>query len=206
MENRTVVFPCRVRQGFFAFMALFAVCITAAPKIDYSIVKNGPNCRVRISGSDIGVIKSGEIVCEYAAQLDIDDALVFSPLSSTVVGASVDRVNHRVKMIITTTGNVTIDNTELMVIEFKLSGSETGPLCRLTSAVFTDSQGAVKNAHIIPLSVISGNGASHFTYSKGDPVLKLYLLNGKAVPNEMTELLRKEMIRGDIFLRIITKR
>jgi hypothetical protein len=204
MKNKTVVFPCRVRQGFFAFIVLFAVCITAAPQVNYSIIKSSSSCRVRISGSDIGTIKNGEIVCEYAA-LDIDEALVYSPLSSMVVGASVDRLNHRVKIVITTTGKVTIDNTEIIVIEFKLSGSDAEPLCKLTSAVFTDSQGAVKNALIIPLSILFGHGAAHSTYSKGDTVLKLYLLNGKAVPKEIAQRFQKEKIRGDIFLRIVTK-
>lgn len=206
MKNRTVVFPCRVRQGFFAFMAFFAVCTTAAPQVDYSIVKTGSNCKVRVSGINIGVIKSGEIVCEYAAQLDIDDALVYSPLSSTVVGASVDRVNHRVKIFINTTGKVTIDNAEMIVVDFKLSGSETEPLFRLTTAVFTDSQGTVKNAQILPVGVRSGNGVNYSTYNKGNQTQKSFLLNGKTVPQEMVERFQKEMIRGDVFLRIVRKR
>lgn len=206
MKNRTVVFPCRVRQGFFAFMAFFAICTYAAPQVGYSVVKSGSNCKVRISGSNIGAIKSGEIVCEYAPQLDIDNALVYSPLSSIVVGASVDRINHRVKLIINTTGKVSIDNTEMIVIDLKLSGSEAVPVFGLTSALFTDSQGLVKSAQILPVGVIFENRVQHTIYSKGNQVLKSYLLNGRIVPQEIADRFRKEMIRGDVFLRIVTKR
>jgi hypothetical protein len=206
MKNRTVVFPCRVRQGFFAFIAFFAVYTAAAPQVGFTLVKSGSNCKVRISGSSIGAIKSGEIVCDYATQLDIDNALVYSPLNSIVVGASVDRVNHKVKLIINTTGKVSIENSEIIVIDLKLSGSEADPLCRPVSAVFTDSQGLVKNAQILPVGIIKGNRTARFANNKEMQISKSYLLNGKTVPKVMEERFRNEMIRGDVFLRIVRKR
>jgi len=206
MKNRTVVFPCRVRQGFFAFIAFFVVYATAAPQVGYSIVKNGSSCRVRITGSTIGTIKSGEIVCEYAVKLDINEALVYSPLSSIIVGASVDRANHRVKLVITTTGKVSIESGEIIVIDLKLSGSETEPLCKPVSAAFTDSQGLVKNAQILPVGIIKRDQAAHTVNDKGVLIQKSYLLNGKTVPENMADRFRKEMIQRDIFLRIVRKR
>lgn len=206
MKNSAVVFPCRVRRGFFAFIAIFAVGVIAAPQVDYSIVKSGLTCKVRVSGSSIGFIKSGELVCEYTAQLDIDDALVYSPLSSIVVEASVDRVNHRVKIVINTTGKVAIDKVEVIVIELKLSGSETEPLFRLTNAVFTDSQGLVRNAQILPVGIISGSGMKSPAQNAGRQVSKLFLLNGKTVPVETAERFRKEFVCGDVFLRIVKQR
>jgi hypothetical protein len=205
MKNRTVVFPCRVRQGFFAFMAFFAVYSSAAPQVGYSVVKSGSSCKVRISGSSIGAIKSGEIVCEYAMQLDIDNALVYSPLSSIAVGASVDRVNHKVKIILNTTGKMTIDNAEMIVVDLKLSGSETTPVFGLTSAQFTDPQGSVKSAQILPVGVLIENRV-HSNYYKRDQELKYYLLNGKAVPQKLTEQFRNAMNRRDVFLRIVPRR
>jgi hypothetical protein len=204
MKNRTDVFPCRVRQGFFALMAFFAVSTFATPQVGYTIIKSGSSCNVRISGCNIGAIKSGEIVCEYATQLDINDALVYSPLSSITVGASVDRINHRVKLVINTTGKITIDNTEMIIIELKLSGSEAMPVFGLTSALFTDTQGVVKSAQILPVGVIVENRIQHSIYSRGNQDLKSYLLNGKAVKQEIAERFRNEMIRGDVFLRIVT--
>ncbi|HEX2956106.1 MAG TPA: hypothetical protein VHO70_04720 [Chitinispirillaceae bacterium] len=206
MNNRTFVFPCRVWQGFFAFMAFVVVVTTAAPQVGYSIVKNGSSCRIKISGSSIGTIKSGEIICEYSTQLDIDEALVYSPLSAIVVGASVDRVNHRVKLVLNTTGKVSIDNTEMIVVDLKLNGLEKEPLFGLASAVFTDPQGTVKNAQILPVNVNLCKDITHSVYSKGNQVLKSYLLNGRSVPLENVEQLQKKMMRGNISLRLVSKR
>jgi hypothetical protein len=118
----------------------------------------------------------------------------------------VDRINHRVKLSINTTGKVSIDNTEMIVIDLILSGSETIPVFRLTSALFTDSQGVAKSAQILPAGVIVENRVQHSIYGRGDQNLKSYLLNGKAVQQEMAERFRNEMIRGDVFLRIVSTR
>ncbi len=206
MNNRTVVFPCRVRQFFFSLMAFFAVCSTAAPQIGYSIVKNNSSCTIRIFGCNIGAIKSGEILCEYAPQLDIDNALVYSPLSSIIVGASLDRENHRVKLVINTTRKITIDNTELIVVDLELSGSESVPIFGLSSAFFIDTQGSVKTVQILPVGVISEKHQPYSAYNKGNQIAKHYLLNGKSVPLEKAERFRREMRGGDVFLRIVTKR
>jgi hypothetical protein len=182
---------------------LIAVGAYSAPKIGFSIVKDGSKYKVHITGSSVGAITSGEINCEYSPIVDIDNALVHSPLSSIALGGSIDRTKRRVKLALTTTGNVKIENSEIVSIDFTLTGPADQALFGVISAVFTDPQGNVHNAEILPVSI-----STRKMYVSGvinHQVEKSILLNGRVVPQQRVQLLRYEMTHGDVSLRVITR-
>lgn len=200
----TGCFTCRIRQVFCVFIMGIVTSVFAAPKISYSIEKSGSEYTVRITGSSLGTIKSGLITCEYKAQVDIDNASAFSPLASVAIGASIDRANHKVKITLAAMGSVTIDNSELLCIEFKITGLDENSLFGILSAEFKDTQGNVRNAEIAPVKISRG-------YQIGDgkqktSVGRSFLLNGRSVPQSRVQQLRNEMKHGDISFRIITRK
>jgi hypothetical protein len=203
IKQSKIAFPCRLRWGFFAFIIIIAVGAYSAPKIGFSIVKDGSRYKVHITGSSIGAIKSGEITCEYSTAVDIDNTLVHSPLSSVAISGSIDRTKHRVKIGLTTAGNVTIENAEIVSIDFTLSGQPEQSLFGVTSAVFTDPQGNVHNAEILPVKIISQQMVA--SGIQNHQVEKCFLLNGRAISQQRVIALRHEMLHGDVSLRIIKR-
>lgn len=203
MKNSFLVFPCRVRQGFFVFILMLVAGVFSAPQIGYTIVINGSDCLVRIYGSNAGVVKSGEIVCDYSAQFDIDNALVYSPLSSIIVGASIDRVNHRLKLVINATGKITIDNSEMVDIDLNVPESQQGSILSILGASFTDPQGNKTNASVNPVNV-AFRKTSVCRVAK-DNLQSYIMLDGRRVSSTRAQQIQAQMLRGYISLRMVRK-
>lgn len=195
---------CRIRQVFFVFIMVTVGSVFAAPKISYSVEKTGSEYKVRITGSSLGTIKSGLITCGYKAQVDIDNASVYSPLTSIAIGASINRANNQVKITLSAMGKVTIDNSELLCIEFKITGLEENSVFGVLSAEFTDPQGTVRNAEIAPVYTLPGrqmaNGIRKISVDRS------FLLNGRSISQSRVQKLRNEIKHGDVSLRIIKRK
>jgi hypothetical protein len=183
---------------------LIAAGVFSAPKIGFSIEKSGTEYKVHITGSSLGTIKSGEITCEYKSQVDIDNAFAYSPLSSIAIGASIDRANHRVKITLSATGELIVENAEILLMEFKISGLDEQSLFGVLSAAFKDPQGNVRNAEIAPVRTLPWHKVA--IEKTGQPVEKCYLLNGRAIPQKKIKQLRYEMMHGDVSHRIVMRR
>ena len=203
MKTGLVIFPRRVRRGFFALIMLIITIASSAPNVEFSLTRNGSICRVKIYGKSIGTIKSGEIVCQYTPLLDIDEALVYSPLASLIVGASIDRINYRVRLALNTTANLSIENCELVVIDLKLSGSEKEPFFTVSGASFTDPQGKKTDVEIIPVGIKPKHPV---VKAKRESKTETYfLLNGAVIGKSRADMLHTPNGHRDIYLRVVKR-
>lgn len=141
--------PAFLKLGLSLFL-LFAINISATPKIGLTISNNANGRQVNIYVLSLGPLKSGVIECEYAPLIDLDHTYLGSPVSSLSLGASINKADNKILIFLDATSSLTIDSATVVTMEIPFSDIESWKVLTLLSASFTTPNGDSCFADIIP--------------------------------------------------------
>lgn len=141
--------PAFLKLGLSLFL-LFAINISAVPKIGLTIFNNGNARQINIYVLSLGTFKSGVIECAYSPLADLDHSYLGSPVSSLSLGASINKADNKILIFLDATSSLTIDSATIVTMEIPLSDMENSQALTLISATFTTPNGDSCFADIIP--------------------------------------------------------
>lgn len=141
--------PCHIRRGVLLILIVSSVTnIFGKPAVGLFFGTSGSNTHITVVGTSVGGFKNGIIECEYDPSIDIDDALLGSPISAIALGASIDRPSHRLRITISATKQIVIDSASVITLEIPSSSVAPLSVLKILSASFTNQSGVTQTADI----------------------------------------------------------
>lgn len=194
---------CHHWQVFFVFMLFLTAHAMAVPGVGIRMSKKGDYCHITIYGVSIGTFKEAKIICEYGSSVEIDKFLLGSPVSNMSIGASLDRDRRRLTVLMSTTGNVSIDSASMGTIRFPFNGVPDNSIFRLLDATFKNNQGETINAVILPGNSVLKKTENHNNEKKEHHAY--IMLNGRCIKLQTLKRLEKNAYGNCIPVRVLIK-
>lgn len=194
---------CLIWQRLLLFLLICSSAIAADPSVCFSVIDNGGNCNLSLRGFSIDPFKSCVIKIKYPSDADIDNALISSSVKSLSVGAYIDDVNNILRVNISQSKKISIDNKTLAEVVFPVSGTGIHADLSVQSAEFTDYAGTTFNA-VISKDVCIKNSLSAKKV-RSDKFSGYYLLNGQNVSGNTIKNMRSDKYCKSVSVRVLTK-
>lgn len=193
--------PCRLWRGFFVFVIIVTGQAVAMPAVGLIMGKNGDDCRVTIYGVSIGAFKEGKITCQYDPAVEIEDALIGSPVTSISIGASIDKNNRKLTIYLSVTRKVNIDSSYMGILQFPVNGILDNSIFSLIDATFINEKGESFYPVILPAASVMNKHVK--VGNKSAAFQKYYILNGRLVDNKIMKNLEKKSVGQGIPIRVL---
>ena len=193
---------CPWWQGFFVFILLITAIVLSEPAISMST--NSANTgKFSVKGFSMVSIKKATISIEYSPAIDIEKALIGSPISAIAVGVSINRDSHLLHVDILTTKQVTIDGVILFELQVSLGSSVAQNALIIKNASLTDAQGVVHQVNVIPQTGVAKTNSRIKEKSLSAPFY--YMLNGRKMSVNLSSYSKTKALRTEILFGIVKR-
>ena len=193
---------CPLWQGFFVFILLITAIVLSEPAINMSTNSDNTG-KFSVKGFSMVSIKKATISIEYSPAIDIEKALIGSPISAIAVGVSINRDNHLLHVDILTTKQVTIDGVILFELQIPLGSSVAQNALIIKNASLTDAQGVVHQVKVLPTAVVSKRKFTNKEESIALP--SNYLFNGRKMSGKLSSYSKTKALRTEILFGIVKR-
>jgi hypothetical protein len=193
---------CPWWQGFFVFILLITAIVLSEPAISMSTNSDNTG-KFSVKGFSMVSIKKATISIEYSPAIDIEKALIGSPISAIAVGVSINRDSHLLHVDILTTKQVTIDGVILFELQVPLGSSVAQNALVIKNASLTDAQGVVHQVNVIPQTEVAKTNSRIKEKSLSAPLY--YMLNGRKMSGNLSLYSKTKALRTEIQFGIVKR-
>ncbi len=167
------------------------------------MAKKANDCSITIYGVSVGTFKEGKIICEYGSSVDIEQALIGSPVANISIGASIDKEKRQLTIYMSNTGNVNIDSASMGILQFPLNEVPDNSTFKIIKATFKNNQGETVEAVILPATSVVNWRVKNKSEMKVNHIY--FMLNGRSIGLETLSRLEKRAYSNCIPIRILKK-